>query len=253
MGKRPYFLLQSVEKAFRVIEALSNKELTSLGELTSALDMTKPNVHRLLLTLKHMSYVYFDPQTRRYGLSYKLFSLGCKIPSRNAIVELARESMENLARLSRETINLGIFADDKVLYLEKIISPESLRIDQPIGNYDPCYCTSLGKVLLAWLDEDVLQQYLERQVPLKSLTKNTIIEPDKLINLLQNVRKQGYALDRAEVLEGVCCIGAPVFNLQREVIAAVSISGPKVRMTQKRLDELRPHLLKCTSEITEKM
>ncbi|MBW2024793.1 MAG: IclR family transcriptional regulator [Deltaproteobacteria bacterium] len=251
-GDKPYFFVKSVDKVFRVIETLAKKRYVSLGELASEVQMTKSNVHRLLLTLNHLGYVGLSHDGKQYTLSYKLFSLGSSIPSRQALVNEAYPSMEKLSKISRETINLGILFEDMVLYLEKIPSPEALRIDQQVGKFDPCYCTALGKALLANLDTGALDEYLERQKPLKAYTKNTITDPQRLIEVLEEVRTQGYAIDREEVIEGVCCIGAPLLK-DGEAVAAISISGPRMRMTDQRIQELIPYLLEYVGEVSDRL
>ncbi len=241
-----YFMIKSVEKAFRLIEILSEKGFANMSDLSRALDMTKTNVHRLLLTLRELGYVGVDSDGRRYFLSHKLFSLGCSVPERQAIVAQAYSKMEDLARITHETINLAILADDKALYLEKIPSPEYLRIDTPIGQNDPCHTTALGKVLLAGLSEEELHLYLERQDPLQAYTKNTITDPKELVKALEKVRKLGYATDEEEILEGVCCIAVPIRDSQGNTIAAMSVSGPKVRMSKQKMDEIKYHLLQMS-------
>jgi len=241
-----YFMIKSVEKAFRLIEILSEKGFANMSDLSRALDMTKTNVHRLLLTLRELGYVGVDSDGRRYFLSYKLFSLGCSVPERQAIVAQAYSKMENLARITHETINLAILAEDKALYLEKIPSPEYLRIDTPIGQNDPCHTTALGKVLLAGLSEEELHLYLQRQDPLQAYTKNTITDPKELVKALEKIRKLGYATDEEEILEGVCCLAVPIRDSQGNTIAAMSVSGPKVRMSKQKMDEIKYHLLQMS-------
>ncbi len=240
---QPYFMIKSVEKVFRLIETLSKKRYAGISDLANALNMTKTNVHRLLLTLRELGYVRMDSDGRRYFLSHKLFSIGCSVPERQAIVEQAYARMEDLARVTHETINLAIFRDDKALYLEKISSPEYLKIDTPIGQSDPCYTTALGKVLLAGLSEEELHLYLERHDSLQAYTKNTITDPKKLVKALKKVRKLGYSTDVEEILDGVCCLAVPIRDSQGKTIAAMSISGPKVRMTKQKMDEIKAYLL----------
>lgn len=246
----PYYRVKSVEKALKILEALSARKEASLSELSNILNLTKTNVHRLLLTLIENGFVLINENNFKYTLSLKLFVLGGSVNQRSILINIAFPYMEKLAKLSGETINLGILYNNEVLYIEKIDSPENLRIDSPIGKTDPAYCTSLGKCLLSGLEKKELEMYIRNNSSFKSLTKFTIINPRKLMKELEEVRNNGYAIDREELTLGIRCIGSPIHDANGKVIAAVSISGPSVRMTEIKIRKLKEFVLKNVQEIS---
>ena len=121
-----------------------------------------------------------------------------------------------------------------------------------IGHGTPFYCTGVGKVLLAWQDEEKIQKYL-RAERLEEFTGNTILDPMELALELQKVRLSGCAYDNEEHEIGVRCVAAPVFDQQGKVIAALSVSGPTVRLTNNRIEMLRKMVQESAFEISAKM
>ena len=95
-----------------------------------------------------------------------------------------------------------------------------------VGAGIPAYCTGVGKVLLAWQTPQVLEEYLQSE-PLMSITKNTITDIDYFRRELTNIRQQGYAIDRGEALLETGCVAAPIFGANGEIVAAISVSGPR--------------------------
>ena len=114
------------------------------------------------------------------------------------------------------------------------------------------HCTALGKALLSGLSESELKAFL-KSTPLVPYTRNTVTDPKKLADVIRKVRKRGYALDMEEVSEGIHCIGAPIRDYENRVIAAISISGPTIRLTRRKMQQLKGPLIDAASEISRKM
>ncbi len=249
--KNPYSPAKTVKKAFRLLEFLGEKQPSRPSELVQQLKLTRSNVHRLLSTLEQVGYVEKSDDSR-YRLSCKMFMLGSNILKRNQLSDVAHPFMFRLAELTQENVNLAVMYEQKVLYIKKIESPHYLKLDQPIGKTDPLHCTALGKVLMSGLTDEELEKFCG-STELSSYTKNTITNPKKLIRVIQEVRKKGYAIDLQEVMEGVHCISAPVRDHTNKVIAAVSISSPAFRLTKEKLGEMKVPLIETCSEISKKM
>jgi IclR family acetate operon transcriptional repressor len=114
------------------------------------------------------------------------------------------------------------------------------------------HASSLGKAILAWLPEAEVAKILHR-VGLQKLTDRTIVDPEALFADLALTRERGWAIDDQEKAEGLRCAGAPVFNERGEVIGALSVSGPTVRMTHERLGELGPLVKRAAAELTDRV
>ncbi len=137
--------------------------------------------------------------------------------------------MQQLRDRFDETINLGVLHDDEVVYLEMALSRKALRLQATIGAHDPAYTTSLGRAMIAHLPQERWRKHIPRQM--RKRTARTIVAPDRLHAELVATRKRGYALEREENEEGALCIGAPIFDQDGNVIAAVSLSAPAARIS----------------------
>ncbi|HEU0142376.1 MAG TPA: IclR family transcriptional regulator [Bryobacteraceae bacterium] len=138
--------------------------------------------------------------------------------------------MEKLVAFCKETLNLGVLDGGEVVVIETMESPQAVRMSSKIGNRRYPHSTALGKVLLAGLPErDVLRIVQARKMP--RFTPATITSERALLIELERVRQQGYAFDNCENEPDGRCVAAPIFGAGRNVVAALSISGPLPRMT----------------------
>ena len=223
-------IVQSIQRAVMLLEVLADKE-AELGivELSRKTGLNQSTVHRLLRTLFNLNFIDQNPNTHKYRLGLKLFELGSSIINNIDIVKNAIPYMKTLSKKYNEAVNLAKLDKDKIVYIHKIESSTTLKLDLKLGSRHPTYCTGLGKVLLAYLEEDELNFYLER-VKLKKFTSNTITHQEKLKEELILIRQQGYAFDNEEYIQGVCCLAAPVRDYANKVCAALSIAIPSARL-----------------------
>ena len=159
--------------------------------------------------------------------------------------------MAELSQLSNETCHLGVRDGDCVLYIDKVESPHSLRMVSRVGGTNPLHCTGIGKAILAWLPPDELDEYCSR--PLERRTANTIVAPEILRAELQRTRDRGYAVDDIENEIGVRCVGAPIFDHDGDLVGAVSLAGPTLRMTWERVEQLTAPVIEAAREISARL
>jgi len=223
-------LVQSVQRAGLIIEALANED-PELGitELSRKTGLHQSTVHRLLSTLFNLNFIDKNPNTHKYKLGLRLFELGSSVINNINVVKNAIPYMKELSKKYNEAVNLAKLDKDEIIYIHKIESSTTLKLDLKLGSRHPAYCTGLGKALLAYLEEDELSFYLER-VELKKFTSNTITHREKLKQELILIKQQGYSFDKEEYTEGVCCLAAPVRDYTNKVCAALSIAIPLVRL-----------------------
>jgi DNA-binding IclR family transcriptional regulator len=117
------------------------------------------------------------------------------------------------------------------------------------GTSNPVYCTAMGKAMLAFQPEETIEQIIEKMHFVR-YTRKTLCSRESLLKYLERVRRRGYAIDDEEIELGTRCIGAPILNENRHVIAAVSVSGPSSRITAQSVPEIAEHLLRCCSDIS---
>ncbi|MGI6285044.1 IclR family transcriptional regulator, partial [Neomoorella humiferrea] len=170
-----------------------------------------------------------EPYQGRYRLGIRAFEIGNRALYSLDIRSIARPALHQLVDDFNETANLAILDKYEVVYIDQVESSNIIKMLARPGTRAPAYCTGAGKVLLAYLSEKQLNIFLN-EVPLYPYTATTIIDPVHLREELQQIRRQGFALDHGEREEGVRCVAAPVFNHENRVIAAVSVAGPANRM-----------------------
>ena len=242
-------LLSSLDHALVILEIIGDgRAPLGLSEIVRKTGYAKTTVHRVLLTLVRRGFVRKEYQTGRYQLTLKLFEIGSTAVSQLGIKDVAKPHLEAVRNLSGETAHLAIMDDHGVFYIDKIESTQSIRMYSYIGSRAPIHCTAVGKVLLAYQSDERIENFLAPG--LKAYTHNTIVSKDKLLEELRKIRKQGYALDNEELEIGLFCIASPLRNHLKEVIAAVSISGPKVRLGKGRTRELIQVMVKTGNEIS---
>jgi IclR family acetate operon transcriptional repressor len=243
--------VQSLERALDILELLSRSE-GELGvtEVGPALGLANGTTHRLLATLTRRGYARQNPETRKYTLGIKAFTLATAAQER--LGPLARPFLTQLMEVSGESSNLASLDKNSVVYIDQVPAPRMVRMFTEPGNRVPPHATGTGKVLLAYQPREVIDAAI-RQSGLPRFTPHTITDPEQLESELEGVRKQGYATDSEEMEEGVRCLAAPVFGPDGRILAAMSISGPAGRLDQDRIVALIPHLKEIAARFSQSL
>lgn len=219
-----------LHKTIDVLDALrAVPEGLGLAGISAQTGIPKPTAHRILATLESRGYLE-RVEVNNYRISRKLFEAPRDTSLEQRMLKAARPAMEKLCATCRETLNLGVLDGGEVLVIDTIESPQSVRMTSKIGNRRYPHSTALGKVFLAGLPEREMLR-LVRGKGMPRFTQATIVREEDLLVELERVRTQGFALDNTENETDGRCIAAPIFDSQRKVIAALSISGPLPRMT----------------------
>ncbi len=245
--------VQSIVRAFSLLEALGDSRgEVGLADLSKRVGLHVSTTHRLLATLVTQGYARQNADTGRYALGAKALHLAESYLGQMDLRLVARPFLERLSEETGETANLVILDGQEALYLDKVESPQSLRIFSRIGRRAPLHCTAVGKVLLADRSKAAVDALLG-QGPLERLTRNTVTAVSQLRRELEKVQDEGFALDREECEDGACCIAVPVRNAKGEAVAAIGISGPAVRMHVRRIQELVPGVVRTGRQISERL
>jgi DNA-binding IclR family transcriptional regulator len=217
-------------KAFALLEVLAGARAgATLAEAAAATRQTKPTVHRILRSLAAMGYVE-HVHGGRYRITDKLRQLGHQGSDRY-LVTLARPALQSLRERTGETVNLGVLRNNRIAYLVTLESTHALRrvADSDTGatGGDPLFTTALGRAIAAHLPVEERDRLLHA-VPVERRTPSTVTSPAALRTILEQARRDGYAVERDQTDVGVTCCGAPVFA-GASVVAAISISAPSAR------------------------
>ncbi|TKI08207.1 DNA-binding transcriptional regulator KdgR [Martelella alba] len=223
--------VSSVLKVFGILQALGEEREIGITELAQRVLMSKSTVYRFLQTMKSLGYVSQEGESEKYALTLKLFELGAKALQNVDLIRIADVQMRVLSNLTRETIHLGSLDEDSIVYIHKIDSMYNLRMYSRIGRRNPLYSTAIGKVLLAWRDEEEARRILDGVVFTRS-TRRTVADARALLPELVKVREQGFGEDNEEQEDGLRCIAVPIFDRFGVVIAGLSISFPTLRFSE---------------------
>lgn len=247
--------VQAVERALRILITLA--EAGAPLALSQIRDLTGLNIstaHRLLHTLMKEGFISQDKESGKYLLGLRTFEVGHAALRAMDIRTTARPFLQELVDRCHETVNLAILDRYDVVYIDQIESQNMIRIFARVGSRGPSYCTGAGKALLAQLPEREFERFLQHKAPLPRYTPATICEPSRLKEELALVRKEGYALDRGELEEGVRCVAAPVWNFENKAVAAISVSGTETRLTDLFVSEkLIPDVLSAAANVSSRL
>lgn len=220
-----------------------------LVEIAAETGLHKSTLYRLLEAMRDHRLIGFDEARGTYHLGMKLFELGSQAVERLALEKHAHPILDRLAAASGETAHLCVLDGAEVVYIAKVESTRTLRIPSAVGRRNPAYCTGVGKAILAHLEPERLARYLA-DTPLQRFTNKTLAAATDLKANLRQVVSRGFAIDDEEREDGVRCVAAPVRDHSGQVIAAISIAGPTMRVTKERLAELAAHVVGAANEIS---
>ncbi|MGB9362205.1 MAG: IclR family transcriptional regulator, partial [Candidatus Sulfotelmatobacter sp.] len=195
-------------------------------------------VHRFLVNLEGSGFLNCGSDGV-YHLGIACFAIGQAALGQLDIRHVSLPYLQDLNRQTRETVHLTVRHGISAVYVEKLDSPEQLRIYSRIGAAVPLYCTAVGKVMLAYMPDEERERILPH-LALKRLTPNTVGNLQELKAELYRVRKNGYACDLEEHELHIRCVAAPIRDHAGGVNASLSITAPMVRMTVTRLRQLAP-------------
>ncbi|WP_337022437.1 MULTISPECIES: DNA-binding transcriptional regulator KdgR [unclassified Pantoea] len=244
--------VSSVMKVFGILQALGEDRDHGITELSQRVMMSKSTVYRFLQTMKSLGYVAQEGESEKYSLTLKLFELGARALQNVDLIRSADVEMRELSRLTKETIHLGALEEDSIVYIHKIDSLYNLRMYSRIGRRNPLHTTAIGKVLLAWRDCTEVQAILS-EVEFRRSTANTIVSAEALLEVLDQVKVQGFGEDNEEQEEGLRCIAVPVFDRFGVVIAGLSISFPTIRFSEEAKNEYVAMLHRAARNISDQL
>jgi IclR family acetate operon transcriptional repressor len=229
--------VQSVDRTLDVLESLASRRgATGISELSQLVGLHVSTVHRLLATLVDRGYVRQDPESSRYHLGSRIFTLASAADLHLDLRLVARPYLERMMRNSGETANLVTVSDREVVYLDQVASLHLVKMFTAPGMRAPLYCTGTGKVMLAFKGAEFAEPVLA--APMRRFTPRTIVTRDALEAELAKIRRTGYCVDNEEMEEGVRCLAVPIFDRRSDCIGAMSVSGPTTRMTSERVEKL---------------
>ncbi|WP_170560560.1 HTH-type transcriptional regulator BhcR [Ruegeria atlantica] len=241
--------IKSLDRAMEVFEYLSEAQGKALTALSDEMGQSPATVYRILVTLEGRGLVEFDHEEQVWHIGPRAFVIGSRFLRRTSLVDRARPVMRKLMEATGETANLGVEKEGFVLFLSQVETHASIRAFFPPGTLSQMHASGIGKALLAFMDDDRLNRLLTN-LELQAFTDRSITNPEALKKDLAAVRAQGFSVDNEEKNMGMRCIAAPVFDINREAVAGISVSGPTSRVSESEIERLSRPVMEAAQQLT---
>ena len=229
--------IQSLERAAAILEEIAaHPEGIALADLCRNVGLHSSTTFHLVRTLVQLGFASQLPESRKYRIGRKLFSLAAGALDENELVARATPLLEVLADQTGETSHFAIRSGDEIVIVARIDGPGMFQVANHAGGVRPGNATAIGKVLLASLAPEQLERWFAG-APLQRLTPKTIVERDELLTELADVRRSGIAFDDGEYSPELRCLAVPVYDFRGRIAGAIGISGPMWRLSLKSLQD----------------
>ncbi len=248
----PQYPIESVDNALKLLLLLGERPSIRLTEASKFLGVASSTAHRILMMLQYRGFVRQDAASKAYGPGPALTGVAFSVISRMDINGLARPVMQELNDLLNESIHLGALEGSQVRFIEAIESQRAVRVASRLGKSLPAHCTSLGKALLAELDDVELHRlYPSERLPIvtdKSISKRSALEAQ-----LASVRRIGFATNREESEDGVASVAVAVPTKMPGLRIGLSVSAPIGRLPVNAAKGLGAQLTAAAAQIGERL
>lgn len=245
-------LIASAAATLEVLEVIADAggpmPLTAIVQATGK---PKGTIHRMLATLTNTGFLTKDLKTNHYGLTLKLWRLGTSVVGRLDVVQVSRPWLERLVAATDETVHVAVLdVSGGIVYVSKLESPRSIRVQTRIGQLTPAWCTATGRCILAF-QPSVAERVLSG--PLEPRTPKTITDPNRIRALLRDIAAKGYAVARAENHPEMGGVAVPIRDHTGAVVASIGVALPIFRMTRELVDRCVPHVVRAAADISAEL
>jgi len=237
--------IKSVETSLELVNTLADLEGAGVSELSDTLDMPVSTVHNHLSTLKQDGYVIQKDDS--YQVSFKFLEHGGKVRSNMGLFKTGRSDADQLAEETGELVNLMIEENGYGVHIYLTKGENAVTFDSYAGKRSYLHNNALGKAILAHYPHTRIKEFVERH-GLPKYTPNTLTTEEELLEELDTIADQGYALDNEERLEGLRCVAAPITS-EDSILGSVSVSGPSSRIKDGYFRETLPEKVVKTADL----
>ncbi len=250
---KPNYSVPNLERGLMIIELLATKKSgLTLAEIIDSLEITKTTAFRIVNTLIFKNYLQKNETTKKVTLSRKLLTLGISSINEQSIVEASIDVMRALRDELKESVMLGALLGDNGTILEQVASSYPVKLFVEQGTQFTLHSSVGGKSILAYMPENEMNSIVD-SLPFERYTENTVTSKEVFKEQLKNVKKMGYAVDYGEDIQGINCVGAPIFNEHGYPVAAIWITAPHGRLPSKDFDKKGSVVAKYAKEISSKL
>jgi DNA-binding IclR family transcriptional regulator len=239
--------IKAVERAFSIIQCLRESGGMTVSEVSEACDLPTSTAHLHLKTLTSIGYIVKNENEYRPG--FRFLRDGIELRQQSHIYSISRDEVDSLATTTGEVANLGIEEDGQRVLLYQSEGTEAVYDNTPAGEYTNMHWTALGKAILAHLSDNYAQEIID-MYGLPAQTAQTITDQDTLETELERIRTQKYAIENEERRDGIRSTAVPIV-VDGDVVGALSLTGPKNRFTDQRIEQELSSLLQESANIIE--
>lgn len=242
----------NLDRALAILELLAqHPDGLSMIEIAGVLDFPNNSVFRITSTLFDHGYLHRDENSKRFSLTRKLLALGYASLSEKNVIEMSLDVMRLLRDATKETVLLATLLSEAMVVMEQVPGTHPFKFMVDAGSRIDLHTSAPGKVMLAFLPEREREEILSR-MKLTRFNERTITQKSRLRQELKRAKSQGYAVDHGEQLEGVHCVGAPIFNERSYPIATIWVTGPGDRMPESSFETLGQQVLEHANRISQR-
>jgi IclR family KDG regulon transcriptional repressor len=254
MNEEGRYTIDILDIALDVIDkmASSQEEYHSLAPLARQFNINRSRMFRIFKTLERRGFVDFDQKTESYRLGLKFLSISQNIRDRLSLRREAEEILKNLAAETGDCAYLIISSGTSAIVIDRYTGGNMLQLSAPIGSMLPFHTGAAPKILLAYRPEDQRKRIID-EMEFTPFTPNTIIDRDILYRVLDEIRKNGYAVDEQDYELGAYAFGAPVFDHEGKVIAGLSIATPTIRYSLEYREKLIQLVKLSANNLSQKL
>lgn len=227
--------MNSTEKVLWILNRLADEPYEmNLTSLANEMNTVKSGVYKILAVMITHGFILQNHETKKYSIGPALFRLGNVYNNRVGIWGMAKPVLMEIAEVTQEEVSIGIREGDTAILAYKIDSPLPVRHVEDVGTKFPMNASSIGKVLAAYYDRDKAESLLN-SITFEKLTENTLVDPDDILQEYKKIREQGYAIADEERFQDSFGLAVPIFT-GNVVFSCISITGPKSRISQDKID-----------------
>ena len=245
----------SLEKAMQIMRLLHHQDgFMGVSEISRKLGISKGSVHRLLTTLESQDFVQQNKETKKYWLGIELYVMGAMVGKKMLLKDIVAPYAKELNEKFGEIVNVSIpeknidHGPRSLLIYKEVNKYQSLAVYPLVGTSSECYCSAVGKCLMAFNDDIDFNAYHDAEM--KPYTEHTMTHWADVEKECIEVKKNGYAIENEEKEYGLICIGVPIFNQSNELVAAISISGSVSRIDLNNVDKYVSELKNVAQKIS---
>jgi DNA-binding IclR family transcriptional regulator len=246
----PNYKVPNLERGLEIMELLANFPLgLSIQEIKNQLKLSQTTVFRITQSLLQLGYLGRNEESKHFFLTRKMLTVGFRSINEHDLLEIALPKMRELRDEVKETVFLGIMGENEGIFIEQALGTYPFKFMLTPGNRFPYHCSAPGKAMLAFHPEKEMLSIINR-INFEIFNKNTISSKSKFLEELKEVKEKGYAQDCEEQLQGVVCVGAPIYDYLGLPIASIWTSGPVERLNKSNIDTNGKLLKKYADKIS---